>query len=169
MKDSESVDIFMTQVMNVVNQIRQYGEDLLDKRVIEKVLRSLVDSLPNKFEHIVVPIEEFKDISLMHIDELTGSLIAHESMMSTYDNPLENSFKSQLHVTRDRGRGRYSSRGRGGRTTNQRDSKNDSESEEKTQQNPPILRGSSNRSWQEGNQRYDKSKVQCYYCKKFGN
>jgi hypothetical protein len=39
MKDNESVDSFMTQVMNVVNQLRQYGEDLSDKRVIEKVLQ----------------------------------------------------------------------------------------------------------------------------------
>jgi hypothetical protein len=28
MKDSESVDSFMTQVMNVVNQLRKYGDDL---------------------------------------------------------------------------------------------------------------------------------------------
>ena len=89
-KDNESVDSFMNQVMNVVNQLRRYGEYLSDKRVIEKVLRSF----PKKFESIVVPIEEFKDISLMHIDELTGSLIAHESKMSRYDNPLENTFKS---------------------------------------------------------------------------
>jgi hypothetical protein len=46
MKDNESVDSFMTQVMNVVNQLRQYGEDLSDKRVIEKVLRYF----PKKFE-----------------------------------------------------------------------------------------------------------------------
>jgi hypothetical protein len=78
MKDNESVDSFMNQVMNIVNQLRQYGEDLSDKRVIENVLRSL----PKKFEYVVVPIEEFKDISLMHIGELTGSLIAHESRMS---------------------------------------------------------------------------------------
>ena len=97
----------------------------------------------------------------MHIDELTGSLIAHESMMSRYDNPLQDAFKSHLHVTR--GRGRFSSRGRGGRFAGQRDNKNDSKYEEKIQHNPPSLRGSRNRSLQQGNQRYDKSKVECYY------
>ena len=45
----------------------------------------------------------------MHIDELTGSLIAHESRMNRYDDtPLENDFKSQLNVTKGRGRGRAS-------------------------------------------------------------
>jgi hypothetical protein len=28
MKDNESVDTFMTQVMSVVNQLRQYGDDI---------------------------------------------------------------------------------------------------------------------------------------------
>ena len=49
----------------------------------------------------------------MHIDELTGSLLTHESRMNRYDDtPLENAFKSQLNVTRGRGRGRASNRGR---------------------------------------------------------
>ena len=101
----------MTHVMNVVNQLRQYGEDLPDQRVIEKFMRCL----PKKFEAVVVPIEEFKNLSQMHIDELTGSLLAYESRMNRYDDtPLENAFKSQLNVTRGRGRGRASNRGRGG-------------------------------------------------------
>jgi len=102
MKNNESVDSFMIEFVDVVNHLRQYGEYLSDKRVIEKVLKYF----PKKFEFVVVPIEEFKNISLMHIDELIGSLIVHESRMSRYDNALENAFKSQMHVTRGRGRGR---------------------------------------------------------------
>ena len=70
----------------------------------------------------------------MHIDKLVGSLIAHESRMNRYDDtPLENDFKFQLHVTRGRGKGRDSSRGRGGRSADHSDSRNDLESEEKLQ------------------------------------
>ena len=111
MKDNETVDNFMTQVMSVVNQLRQYGEDLPYQRVIEKLLRCF----PKNFEVVVVPIEEFKNISQMHIDELTGYLIAHESIMNRYDDtPLENAFKSHSNVTRGRGRGRTSNKRRGG-------------------------------------------------------
>jgi hypothetical protein len=81
MKDNESVDTFMNQVMSVLNQLRQYGDDFENKIFIEKVLRSF----PKKFEPVVVPIEEFKDLSLMQIDELTGSLVAHESRISRYE------------------------------------------------------------------------------------
>ena len=64
----------MTQVMNVLNQLQQYRKDLSDQSVIKKLLRCF----PNKFEAVVVPIEEFKNINQMHIEELSGSLIAHE-------------------------------------------------------------------------------------------
>ena len=58
--------------------------------MIVKLLRCF----PKNFEVVVVPIEEFKNISQMHIDELTGYLIAHESIMNRYDDtPLENDFK----------------------------------------------------------------------------
>ena len=54
--------------MSTVNQLWQYDEDLLDQRVIETLLRCL----PKKFEAVIVPIEEFKNLSQMHIDELIG-------------------------------------------------------------------------------------------------
>ena len=152
--------------MSVVNPLRQYGDDIDNKRVIEKVLRSL----PKKFEPIVIPIEEFKDLSQMHIDELTGSLISYESRMSRYDEgSLEHAFKSQLQFSRGRGRGKSSSHGRGGRFAGQTDSRNESVSEEKSQQNPSNLRGSSSKPWKQEYQKFDKSNVQCYYCKKYGH
>jgi hypothetical protein len=101
MKDNESVDAFMTQVMSVVNHLRKFGDDIENKRVIEKVLRSFL----KKFEPVVVPIEEFKDLNLMQIDELIGSLVARESRISRYEEgSMEDSFKSQLHVTKGRGK-----------------------------------------------------------------
>ena len=150
MKDNETVDNFMTQVVNVINQLRQYGEEIPDQRVIEKFLRCL----PKKFEAVVVLIEEFKSPSQMHIDELTGSLIAHESRINRYDDtPLENDFKSQLHVTRgkSRGRGRSSNKGRGGQSVDHSESRNDSESEEKLHKSTPNVRGSISREGQQIN------------------
>ena len=112
--------------------------------MIEKLLRCF----PKKFEAGVVPFEEFKNISRMHIDKITSSLINHESRMNNYDDtPLENAFKSKLHVTRGRGRATVSSRGIRGQSVDHSDNKNDSEYEEKLQQNTPNVRGSSSRTW----------------------
>ena len=63
----------------------------------------------------------------MNIDKLTRSFIVHESRMEKYDDtPLENAFKYQLHVTRSRDRGRYSSKGRVEWTVDHSDNINDS-------------------------------------------
>ena len=83
----------------------------------------------------------------LKISELIGSLLAHESRMNKYDDtPLENDFKSQLNVTRGRGRGRFSNIGRGGRSVGHSDSGNDAENEEKLEQSTPSIRGSSSRA-----------------------
>jgi hypothetical protein len=106
MKESESIDQYMTRVTTIVNQLKTYGEDVLDQKVVEKVLITL----SKKFDSIVATIEEAKDLSHLFVDELMGSLLSHESRINRNDNSLlENAFKT--HVSLSRGRGR-SGRGR---------------------------------------------------------
>jgi hypothetical protein len=45
MKDSDSVDHFMTHVTSIVNQLCMHGEDIQEKKVIEKVLEAFLISL----------------------------------------------------------------------------------------------------------------------------
>lgn len=162
MKDTESVDSFFTQIIGLVNQIRSHGETLEDQRVVEKILRSL----PTKFESIAVTIEETKDLSQFSVDELHASLISHEHRLSrTANTSLEHAFKSQVSISHGRGRGRSNFRGRGRNFHRGRGGSPSSSSG----------RGSSQYSCQNPSQnhlqiqRYDKSQVQCHYCKKFGH
>ena len=54
MKESENVESFFTHVIGLVTQIRSHGETLEERRIVEKVLRSL----QARFDAIVVAIEE---------------------------------------------------------------------------------------------------------------
>eukprot|EP00253_Pinus_taeda_P012937 PITA_12937 len=160
-KESDTIDSFFTQVIGLITQIRSHGEILEERRIVEKILRCL----PSRFEAVVVAIEETKDLSQFTVDELSASLMSHEHRLNrgTYSS-FEQAFKTQMSFGPRRGRGRANNRGRG-------------RSQNRGRNNPTSTSGRScNRNQDEGSskqqahgQRYDKSQVQCHYCKKYGH
>lgn len=108
MKPGEIVIDYFSRVMSVANKMRNYGEDMQDVKVVEKILRSLTE----KFNYIVCSIEESKNIDQLSIDELESSLIVHEQKFHR-----NNGEEQALKITHEnssgaRGRGRGGFRGR---------------------------------------------------------
>ncbi|KAE8679315.1 hypothetical protein F3Y22_tig00111402pilonHSYRG01195 [Hibiscus syriacus] len=128
MKNTETIDDYISRVKAVVNEMKRNGESLDDVRVIEKILWSLT----RKFDYVVVAIEESKDLSLISTDELVGSLQAHEQKIKQNEDSenLEQALLSKINVnegeasssyTRGRGNhGGYRGRYGGGRGTHGR-------------------------------------------------
>ncbi|XP_074373426.1 uncharacterized protein LOC141713751 [Apium graveolens] len=82
MTNSGNIGEFVTRLKMVTNEIKRNGESLDDVRVMEKLLHSLT----RKFDYIITSIEESKDLFTISIDELVGSLQAHEQRMNQYDD-----------------------------------------------------------------------------------
>jgi hypothetical protein len=94
-----------------MNGLKRNNEKVDYIRVIEKVLRSL----SSKFEHVVVAIEESKDLEKLTIEELLGSLQVHEQRMQKNANSavLEHALESKLTLNDQRKSSSNHGRGRG--------------------------------------------------------
>ncbi|PKU77376.1 Retrovirus-related Pol polyprotein from transposon TNT 1-94 [Dendrobium catenatum] len=161
MKEVEVVSDYFTIVLAVSNQLKRNGEKLED-----------VNSM---FDHIVVIIEETKDLEAMTIEQLLGSLQAYEEKKKKKQVITEQLLKTQINSAKEegleygrnqqgRGRGRGQSRGHGRRRGwSSNNGKNDNTNFGQG--------GSSTRGRGRGKPRprYDKSQVMCYNCQKFGH
>jgi hypothetical protein len=74
MKNDETVSDYFTRLITLTNQMKNRGSNLDEQETVEKVLRTLTP----KFGHIVVTIEETKDLSEVKIEDLQSTLEAHE-------------------------------------------------------------------------------------------
>ncbi|XP_058751855.1 uncharacterized protein LOC131651502 [Vicia villosa] len=88
MKLVEGVFRYFTRVMSTASDMRKFGEDMNDVKIVEKILRSLT----NNFNFVVCSIEESKDIDDLTIDELQASLLVREQKViekKSYEQDLQ--------------------------------------------------------------------------------
>ncbi|GAU25674.1 hypothetical protein TSUD_266010 [Trifolium subterraneum] len=74
MKNDEAIADYFTRVETLTNQMKNCGSTLSEEEMVEKVLRTLT----HKFDHIVVTIEQTKDMSEIKMEDLQSTLEAHE-------------------------------------------------------------------------------------------
>ena len=85
MNSFEFISDCYAQVVMVAKQMQRNREALIDTRVMEKILRSL----DSRFDFIVVALEELKDVAAMSVEELVGSLQAHEQKLLQREDDRE--------------------------------------------------------------------------------
>ena len=109
MKKDESIKNYFGRVMIISNKMRSNGEDMPDKKIVEKIMYTLAE----KFTYVVVSVEESKDTDNMFIDELKSSLVVHEqkfrrSSINGEEQLLKVKGRMEISI---RGRGTYGARG----------------------------------------------------------
>ena len=66
MTEKETVAEYFDRLQVITNTMRVCDENIEDCRIVEKVLRTLTP----QFDHVVVAIEESRDLDVMTIEEL---------------------------------------------------------------------------------------------------
>jgi gag-polypeptide of LTR copia-type len=82
----------------IVSQLKRNGKKLVENRIVQKVLRSLID----EFENIICAIEESKDLSTLTIDEFVGSLMAHEQRRKKKQKTLEKALQANASLNNNK-------------------------------------------------------------------
>ncbi|XP_019419076.1 PREDICTED: uncharacterized protein LOC109329725 [Lupinus angustifolius] len=160
MRDGDTIAEYFTKIRSLTNLMKGCSEAMRDQLIVEKVLRTL----NLKFDHVVVAIEESKDLEVFKIEELLSTLEAHEQRIKernsdqalqaeasrrpfnqgNFTKKLKNKWKS------DKGRTYEAARHDSNSFSGKRGSGQDQ-----------ILK--------RNKKRFDKKKIQCFNCKNFGH
>ncbi|KAI3450426.1 hypothetical protein Pfo_007091 [Paulownia fortunei] len=99
MEDNETIVDFNAKLCDIANECHALGEKYDDTKLVRKTLRSL----PNRFAHKVSAIEEAKDVTIMHLDELMGSLQTFEMNLKQNKRQKDKgiALQAEAHETKD--------------------------------------------------------------------
>ncbi|KAA0054430.1 gag-proteinase polyprotein [Cucumis melo var. makuwa] len=82
MSEDETVANYNERVMEIANESFNLGKEILEYKIVRKVLRSL----PGKFDMKVIAIQETHDITTLKLDELFESLLNFEMTISNRED-----------------------------------------------------------------------------------
>ena len=74
MKEEENISEYFERVDNIVNAIRGMGQEVLDKELVDRILRTL----PMTYNPKVSTLEDRENLSTLTLDELYGILTAYK-------------------------------------------------------------------------------------------
>ncbi|KAI0496474.1 hypothetical protein KFK09_022791 [Dendrobium nobile] len=78
MKTNESISEMYTRFTQIVTSLHALGRELTNAEMVNKILRCL----PSAYDAKIIAIIESKDLNIYSIDNLLGSLIAYEQVVS---------------------------------------------------------------------------------------
>ncbi|GMJ14792.1 hypothetical protein HRI_005148400 [Hibiscus trionum] len=91
MDPDEDIKRMFERFSTIVNQLKNFGEEISEDKLIRKVVYSLSESRDSKKTTII----EAKDLKKLKLDELIGSLLTHEMMSLPLKNEKEKKIKKQ--------------------------------------------------------------------------
>ncbi|KAM2946602.1 hypothetical protein COP2_029388 [Malus domestica] len=91
MSESESLAAYLARLFDMINQMRSYGEDLSNQRIVQKLLISL----PKTYDSIASVIENTKDIDVIDAQDVVAILKGFELRLIRHEkSSTERAFAS---------------------------------------------------------------------------
>ncbi|KAI5317803.1 hypothetical protein L3X38_037510 [Prunus dulcis] len=81
MNDVESLDDYLTRFFETVNNLKSLGEDVTEKRIVQKLLMSL----SRRYKSIVSIIEETRDLDTIRVEEILASVKVYDKREDLHD------------------------------------------------------------------------------------
>ena len=95
MKDSKIVKEYVDRLLEIMNKLRLLREDMLDSRIVEKILVTL----PERFEAKISMLEEVRDLLDISLTELLNTLQAQERRRQIReDGSVEGTMQAKLQL-----------------------------------------------------------------------
>ncbi|XP_014490070.1 uncharacterized protein LOC106752812 [Vigna radiata var. radiata] len=171
--ENETVMEYMGRIQALVNDMRACGKVVKDRKIIRKILRMLTP----QYDHIVITIEECKDLEMLKFEELQNSLVVHEQQLLERKNAEKAASQATNQALQARSKQSFKNRGRGTRRLHGKGGhnggRNSNLSDQNNAENVDELKEGSNRgggnSRGRGRKGSDKRNIQCYTCNKYGH
>ncbi|XP_057459178.1 uncharacterized protein LOC130749832 [Lotus japonicus] len=171
MESTERIADFFNRIISLTNLMKACGEKITDQSIVEKVLRTLTP----KFDHIVVAIEESKKLENIKVEELQGSLEAHEQRL--IERSTEKSTDQALQASTSKkggfqGKGGFRGKGKGRDYKSNSSINGDSQEKSKTdgdQSSESSSRRGGSNHYRGGRKKFDRKKIRCFNCNKIGH
>jgi len=164
MGDSEKIATYVSKIQNLVHLMKNCGETITDKMVIEKVMRTLAP----QFDHVIVAIQESGNVPTMKIEDPVGSLEAHELKIIERRGVQESIQTLQAQTWKKNG-GSKKSKGNFDSSKKKKGSWSNSQKHKNGEKPEFSNRGGGKSNQKDGKRFQDRKSVQCYNYEKFGH
>ncbi|XP_058783345.1 uncharacterized protein LOC131658028 [Vicia villosa] len=169
MKEEETIDEMFSRFTVIVNELRSLGKAYTAHERIRKILRCL----PKIWRPMVTTISQAKDLKILQVEELIGSLRAHEGILNE-DKPQRKGKMIALKTSQNSASQISTSQGTNEEETGfLSEDENDLALISRRIQQMILKRNQNRRSFQPRKDyqkpEIDKSKITCYGCNKLGH
>jgi len=81
MSEGESLDDYLAKFFATVNNLKSLGEDVLETRIVQKLLMSL----SRRYKSIMSIIEETRDLDVLRVEEVIASVKVYDKREDIHD------------------------------------------------------------------------------------